>query len=80
MADSSNDGCPAIRLGSKLAGELIDSLDETPLSARNRMLVWLGLLAGLRASCEQQLGRETSAELFWRVEAVLRTERSKLQH
>jgi hypothetical protein len=80
MTDSNNDACPAITLGSQLAGELIYSLDEAQLSHRNRMLAWLGLFAELRASCEQQLGRETSAVVFQQVEAVVRTERVKLQH
>jgi hypothetical protein len=80
MADSDNDSSPAMIAGSRLAGELVASLDATPLQPRERMLVWVGLFAAFRVSCEQQLGRERSEDAFRRVEAAVRTERAKLQH
>lgn len=80
VGDSDSDECPAIFSGSQLADELVESLAETPFSARNRMFVWLGLLGALRASCELQLGSRASAEIFQRVETTVRAERAKLQH
>jgi hypothetical protein len=67
----------AVERGSILAeglGTLVRRRDLTP---REKVLVWIGVLARLRTICNQQLGQTQTDDVFASIEVAARRERAR---